>query len=525
MIESFNVLRDPWIPVWREGKRALVSYVDLLAGQAEECEDVAHSRDEFRAFAHGLLAALTQALFEPRTIAELEERIDEPLPLSVVRAKIDAVAADFDLLGEPGFMQWGPRSEDNVTEAIVHEWSETYRPALSRTITDRAGICPACAAVAIYGFQAFAPAGGRGISPGVRGTPPLTTFVRLSNLRKTTWANVLVSQGSGSERYPADPARPWAIGPEKLSKDGRSYEQLRKPSHEIGLVEGLFWKPRVVRLGPCADGGCGLCGAIGPRVSVVAFRAGAKKEDGYWSHPLTPSREEKGERRTQHVPTEKPVWTGLADMLSVSRTSDAKTKEAGGLSARAAPVVFQWINDVREPLQLMVFAYRFDNASMEGRFFQVFPALSAGRTSQVSRSIAAWVEQAESVLALLRQALKRAYSERLKSNGSFFAEDARVEFWRRSEPAFWTAVRAMDASDVGDASGAGEASIDPSVIGELSAIARSIFDANTEAAALEARHQALVARARRSLIGNLFKLREGNSKRTSATSAEGGVAT
>ncbi len=516
MIERFNVLRDRWIPVWINDRRELISLEELLTGGVEGCAEVAHTRDEFRVFTHGLLSALTQALFEPKSRRALEQRVDSPMEHSEFRAAIDAVAEDFELLGDPGWMQWGERTDEDLTDNLVHEFSETYRPALSRMSVAPGGMCPACATVALYGFQAFAPAGGRGISPGVRGSPPLTTLVREENLRKTTWANVYVRAGT-YEVFAEDAPRAWKLGPERRTKDNKAWEQYRKPASEIGLVEGLFWKPRAVRFAPAEDGECCICHERGARVRVCAFRAGAKKEDGYFAHPWTPSRSEKGERRTQHVPTDKPVWTGLADMLTVVRAGSSKAKEARGIAALAAPVVTQWA-ELERPgaIAMYVFAYRFDNASLEGRFFQSFPALASVRDDRFIDAIALAVKCAEETLNALLYALRRAYSDRQKSTASYWPTDARQEFWRKSEEPFWKTVRALDAKQKPEP-----------IAPELARIARKIFSTLTEPASLEAKHQRLVVLAQKQLNRALRAIANGESpvkkSATDKTAASGGA--
>ncbi|MDP3276797.1 MAG: type I-E CRISPR-associated protein Cse1/CasA [Deltaproteobacteria bacterium] len=461
MIEQFNVLRDPWIALWRDDKRVLVTLEELLAGDAESSREIAHSRDELRAFSHVLLSALLQALFAPGSLESLRERIGVPMDRAAIRAAIDAVADDFELLGEPGWMQHGPRLDADRTDALFHEFSDTYRPHLARGVSLTGGVCPACAVVGLYGFMAFAPAGGSGYSPSVRGTPPLSTLVRAGSVRATAWANVLVLRGA-SETYGPESSRPWAIAPETLEPDG-STKQYRRDAHAIGLVEGLFWKPRAVRLAPADDGECPLCGGHGARVIACGFTKGAKKEDGFFEHPLTPSVVIKNERRTQHIATDKPVWTGLADMLPAVRAGSAKASDP-----QAAPTVRQWRVLTPVPLELFVFAYRFDNASMEGRFFESYPALKKSGDSDFARAIETMVARAEDTVSALASALKRAFSDNPKSKGAYWPEEARQQFWRRAETPFWSAVALLDAEE------------EPPLWGPAMArLARSLFDTMT----------------------------------------------
>ena len=137
MIDRFNVLFDHWIPLWINERRELVSLEDVLCGAVESSREIAHSRDELRVFAHGLVSALTQALFEPDSLNTLKRRLAEPLSREEYRARATSVADDFELLGAPGWTQWGERTDEDLTADLLHELSETYRPALARHAAHR----------------------------------------------------------------------------------------------------------------------------------------------------------------------------------------------------------------------------------------------------------------------------------------------------------------------------------------------------------------------------------------------------
>lgn len=546
MIERFNVLRDPWIPVWDGDTRRWVTYRAVLTGEVEQCEEVAYSQDALRVFTHCLLSALTQALFEPKNLNQWETRLHKPMSDDEFEARVREVEADFELLGNPGWMQFGERTEENLTTALVHELSETHRPKLWRIAGARDALSPACATVALYGAQMFATGGGQGYSPSVRGSPPLTTLVRGCNLRETTWANVLVRSAS-DRTYAEEPSRPWALGPmvpepkrsehdqgeaepeqtedpstsrddaeasrddEKGSKK-KGWAQYKKPAREIGLVEGLFWKPRCVRLAPAEDGVCCLSGEYGPRVRVCGFEAGAKKEDGYFEHPWTPSqRKTETDWRPQHLPDDRPVWSGLADMLSMVRTNQAQAKRRG-VGTRCAPVVAQWFQLTRPlKLQLYVFAYRFDNAKLEGRFFQAFPAIRRAGDSAFIERVEQWVALASDVLGLLLEALKKVKGDKPSdAKGNFWLESARWEFWRQTERPFWNAVAALDAG------------CEPEpIVNELARTAEALFNEHTEPAELEAKRQRRIAVARKELRQELNKLKRNTATPAVAAPTEG----
>jgi CRISPR type I-E-associated protein CasA/Cse1 len=105
----FHVLRDPWIPLDRNGHEELASFVELLTGK-KDAPDLWHPRDDLRFFARMLLASLVQALFEPKNEEELEERIARPMTRKELEGRIAEVEDDFWLVhpkARSGFLQTG----------------------------------------------------------------------------------------------------------------------------------------------------------------------------------------------------------------------------------------------------------------------------------------------------------------------------------------------------------------------------------------------------------------------------------
>jgi CRISPR system Cascade subunit CasA len=474
----FNVLSDPWIPLDVDGATRWTTLRELLTG-AVTATDLAHPREDFRAFARMLLSALLQALAPAGRAKELEDRIADPMDAATVDALIAEHRDDFELIGPRAFLQTpSPEDQENETASLLLDVSKTSGLALTRHGRVFDGLCAPCAVLAVYGAQAFAPSGGRGYSPGVRGAPPLTTLVWQPSVRATAWANTLHRQSIG-DRYPAGPSRPWIGG-----------SGTKKPADAIGLVEGLFWQPRSLELRPVEDGACATCGVLGPRVGAFGVAAGAKVVGGTFRHPHTPLKVVKKETRTQHIPIDRPVWTGLADMLSTLTSTDV-VRAKDDDHAIAAPVVAQWFASLNQAdVQLLIFAVRTDNAKLLGRFSETYSlSMQLGDMDGLVNNLRPLVEYAIEARDALRYSLGRAWSDQKDAKGSFWPEDAQANFWSRTEPAFWSARDALQRDE------------DPTriFVGELRRVARDLFDQNTAAAALETRHQRLVAAARTSL--------------------------
>lgn len=480
---AFNVLTEPWVPLEVGGATELVSYVQLLTGERDG-PDLRHPRDDLRFFAKTLLCALTQALFAPADRRELEGRLAEPLPAADVAAVVSAVRGDFELIGPGAFLQ------SPFGDAKKIETGRLFLDLLgtSDLFCDKGGfqaICPACAVPALYGLQAFIGAGGAGLKAGVRGNPPVTTLVRARSVRASVWANVLCRQEQERLAFPKDQARPWR-------QDGA----VEKRWDAIGLVEGLFWQPRAVRLEAAEGGRCASCGAEGERVQVRGFakKSGTLKE-GWFPHPYTPTRSTKKGLQYQSLRSDRPSWTGLADMLSATSggvASDAKAE------AVAAPVVRQWVEVVGRAVTLDVFQIVFNKASIVAQVDETFSLSLRVGDRDLLGDLRDLVSRAERASQALGVALKRAHSSHKKDRGGFWAADAVAAFWRRSEAPFW---RALDALQAGRAPDDAVAQFSAAV----GAVARGLFDEHTEASATDGRKQHLVARARAGLFLSLAK--------------------
>lgn len=304
---TMNLFTDPWIPLASPDGKRIVPYVALLAGEVDAAE-IDHPEPWLAACASMLLAALTQVVLPCDTADDLAAACARPLPADRVRAAVAPYIAGASLLGDgPRFLQpEGDGGEDDprATTRLFFDRSATYGQTLRARPVE--ALCASCAALALYGFLAHAPQGGRGYSPSVRGSSPLTTLVELPSVRASAHANTLPRDRVRGQ-YPADAAgSPWNVS-----------ARATKPGDAIGLAEGLFWAPRHVRLADAAAGFCALCGRVGPRVRATSFGPGAKVAGGFFAHPWTPWRVLKGERRAQVVPA-RPAWTALPSWVRPS---------------------------------------------------------------------------------------------------------------------------------------------------------------------------------------------------------------
>lgn len=485
-VARFNVLRDRWIPLVTDGGVRRASYGELLSGEAEGT-DILHPRDDLRFYARMLLSALTQALFTPRTVEELAGHLAQPLSRAAVEARIDEVAEDFFLSGEDAFLQDAlTETEENATPRLFLDVPSGSRHLLFRPAHAYSALCPSCAVMALYGIQAFAPQGGRGQSPGVRGSPPVTTLVWQPMLRASIWANVLCQQSIDALGLPPEHvARPW--------KQAR----MERTGDSLSLLEGLFWQPRAVRFVDDVAGTCDACGTDGPRVSARSFGAKSKVAGGFFRHPHTPAIRDTSPRAKRpwaplHLKADRPAWVGLADLLGSVRGTDT----GAGRQVLAAPVVAQWFEALdHQEVSLVLLSYSTDQAKIRARFSESFSFSMQGHGSDALADVRVLITQAEETLAALSNALRSANAKGndRKADPGFWAADAQASFWQRTETPFWAALAQVQ-------SGQPPSRDFPS---SLQRTARDLFRSHTEGATLDGVHQERMAKAERQL---LFKL-------------------
>src|SRR2546426_3826852 len=350
----FNVLFDEWVPLEEGGQVRLASLRDLLTGAAD-ARDLLHPRDDLRFFSRMLLSALTQALVPARDTRELRERMERPLAARAVDPVLEETRQDFELLGRNAFLQDDASADaEEATSQLFLDVPSGSNHILFRPARRYDGMCPPCAVPAVYGIQAFSPSAGRGKSPGVRGSPPVTTLVWQPSVRRSIWANTLASTSVEAINYPKDGPRPWRPA-QKIAAGER-----------IGLLQGLFWQPRSLTLRVTDQGPCSICGRPGVRLQVRGFAAKSKVEGGFFPHPHSPFYERLGkagpiERRFVHLRSDRPAWMGLADLLSDTAGGDGPRRRM----YHAAPVVHQWLEQLQQSqVTLLVFSYSTNKAKI-----------------------------------------------------------------------------------------------------------------------------------------------------------------
>jgi CRISPR system Cascade subunit CasA len=325
----------------------------------------------------------------------------------------------------------GESTNSKNTDLLVHRNRVT---TLSR----------AAAAMALYTFQSWAPAGGAGNRTGLRGGGPLVAMVMpgpAPTLWQTVWANVPEGGAApGPDQLPL--VFPW-LAPTVISEGAAIVTP--QTAHPLQCWWGM---PRRIRLDfatHAAPQACDLTGQA-DNVQVVSWRQRPRGANyAFWgdSHPLTPHYQQKV--NTEKLPLHpQPGGIGYRHWLGLV------VEAPDGLRMPAASVSKWYAGgrgmDVGVPrARLIAAGYDMDNMKARG-FVESEMPLPSARDNDARKALddlaKRLVESAELVASLLRSAVRNA----LFSAGATVKPDAgllnavRERFWEETESRFFAAL-------------------------------------------------------------------------------------
>ncbi len=265
-----NLISDPWIPVLdTHGARQIIAPWQMTDPDLMRPD---WPRADLNIACLELLIGLVFLADPPAHIEDWQDR--QTPDAGRLRAKLAPLAPAFNLTGDgPLFLQDFVALQDaaNRPDMLFIDSAGANAAKNNADLMVRRGRYPALelplAAMALYTFQAHAPAGGAGNRTSMRGGGPLVTLVDPgADLWSLIWSNVPdgVAQGMA--------ALPW-MRPTRVSDTG--VETFPPPGHGLG-AEAFFGMPRRLRLVVAEDA-----------VTGVIQRPYGTNYAG-WEHPLTP---------------------------------------------------------------------------------------------------------------------------------------------------------------------------------------------------------------------------------------------
>ncbi len=510
-----NVLRDPFFPFqMRDGSEQVLP---LTAIADADVMDFALPRADFQGAAYQLAIGVLQTVFAPDDKHDWRDLYDEAPSLNELKEAFDKAAHAFNVSGDgPLFMQdFAPLAEQKPTTVagllIEAPGAETLRKNTDHFIKRGVGSVMSLemATLALFALQINAPEGGRGHRAGLRGGGPLTTLLlptkEVTSLWRRLWLNVINLEAWSYDEpdLNSDDIFPW-LAPTKTSekKGTEIYASDVHPLH-------MYWAmPRRIRL--IVNEGteqCQISGVMAEQV-VSEYRTQnyGGNYSGSWRHPLTPYKHNPKKPDDEHLSAK-----GQPGGLTY-KTWDALTLTDDSEGQRCAQVVehFYQMFDGYEDLfgelpRLWVFGFDMESMKARGWYSVSMPlfAIPAQQQAAFLRPIKTLQSLASNALWHCRKQIKEAWFERpgdAKGDTSFID----LEFWQRSEAAFYKAVQQLVSQESSEA----QALTAPCASEWLNALRHTcinLFDEYALSAGLgNQRSMEKRIQARRALMGWLF---------------------
>lgn len=526
-----NLINEPWICVQRKNGQP-----DWIAPwQIGEPDIVALDprRPDFNGALVQFLIGLLQTTTPMNSHAKWQQWYDEPPSAEILKRWFAPVEDAFAFDGDgPRFMQdfslrtVGVKDTEfnNIGALLIEAPGDSTLDDNKDHFIKRgfvAGLCPHCAATALFTLQTNAPGGGAGHKTSIRGGGPLTTLIVATPVRSlwhTIWLNVrerdsFLGNGGDASKAALNFTFPWLADMQSIQPSGGETAPIQThPSH-------VFWgMPRRIRLDfeHTISGQCDTCG----RESQSLLARYITKPKGFdykggWNHPLSPYYEAKDPKTKQYdwLPVHpQPGGIGYKDWLGlVLGVTDPKKRRRQGSQV-------SYVLDSRRlkgQFRLWAFGYDMDNMKARCWYESTFPLYGlAERNTEgrklVQSEVAKWIDAADYAAFLLRSAVRSAwFGEGTEAKGDWGFIDA--AFWSRTEAAFYRLLsKLVELARDGD----DDSSLTPwreRWRNELIDVAVKLFDAELVGAApIERQNPRRVAEAHNRLCASLYgdKLRE-----------------
>ncbi len=276
---SFNLLRDPWIPVLYKdtGTSKRVSVTEAFRDADKIWRiDTGNPLDTL-AGTRFLLALLYWCEPDPPDSVD-PESLNKPFPETILE-KLNQNAPLFELFGDKRrfYQDPGVRNAKNrhpVTNLIHEIPSGRNYPHFVHVTDEDCVLSPAACALGLIRLPVFTTVGGQGKSYGINQTPPVYVLPEAETLAGTLRLSWVALRG----RKPGIPA--WE-------------DSLQPLEGEIPALTGLTWLPRRVWFHETVFEPSRQCAFLGESVSLgvseTAYEGRAKedvKKDGYhWRDP------------------------------------------------------------------------------------------------------------------------------------------------------------------------------------------------------------------------------------------------
>jgi len=448
---SFNLLHERWLPlVRRSGLREWASPAALTDGLADDpFVRPDWGRADFDAATLEFLIGLLATAFNPQDDFDWQALWRAPPDSTQLAEAFAPLEAAFNLFGDgPRFMQelGGVTGDASPVSGLFIEAPGGNTVTKNTDLFQKRGQLSALslptAAMALFTLQAFAPSGGAGHRPSLRGGGPLTTLVLPKE--DTLWAKLWLNVPTGM------PPLPEADGGVSVFPWLGTARSVEKGTPALGFedmhpLSAFWWVPRRIMLDMPTPGEGGVCAITGEAMDVTI----ASYRTRPWGmsatgprHPLSPMYRTKPNDPEWLFVHPQPGGLGYNHWVDIvfAGTPDAMRRPA----AIVSEIITARAQASGAYRRLWVAGYDMDNMKARGFVEASFPLFLPENPAAVpalERHARELVDGAKEALSALRGAVSKALAL-AKTDVSRIAALTRL-FYDATETAFFEGVRQL----------------------------------------------------------------------------------
>lgn len=448
-----SLLLEKWLPVRRADGRQ--DWITLPQIGEPDIIGFAANRADFNGALAQFVIGLLQTVSPATTNGEWRKWFKTPPAPEQLAAWFEPVAAALRFDGDgPRFMQdigLDGGAECTIDALLIDAAGGSAVDKNTDHFVKRGtvnGMCPHCAATALFTLQTNAPAGGAGHRTSLRGGGPLTTLLVASpaqSLWHDLWLNVLpqrqLLERSGDVQKAAPFFTfPWLADIAKIQASGTETQPMQVHPHHV------FWAmPRRIRFDfdDVRAGQCDIC----KRESTQLLQRYVTKPQGLnykgpWRHPYSPYYNTKEGWLPVHP---QPGGFSYRNWLGWALGSQSSKKEVQA-AATINHVIEQEVLERGEAIRLWVFGYDMDNMKPRCWYETTFPLYRLSdcppkQKENLQKLAGMLIEAAEQSVFYLRQAVKQAWFGDSDARGDLSFVDKM--FWDSTDAAFYRHLKAL----------------------------------------------------------------------------------
>ncbi|WP_444940824.1 type I-E CRISPR-associated protein Cse1/CasA [Microbulbifer sp. ZKSA004] len=452
-----NLVEDSWLPIIRRcGMQERIAPWQI-AEVDNPIVDICTVRPDFRGALFQFLIGLLQTAFAPESVDDWGGYWKKAPTEETLISRLQCYVPSFELFQEsgPAFMQdlelRDGESKSIAALLIEAPGSKTCRDNQDLFIKSGRvqGVCPSCAASALFTLQINAPSGGVGHRTSLRGGGPLTTLIMPeaedANLWQKLWLNILPQEEFGARSESSDSCIfPWLV-PSRLS-DKQGSSTSPNDTHPLQMYWGM---PRRIRFHIPREGKgyCDLCGEqTNQLIREYTTKNYGINYEGPWIHPLTPYRCDPKKKAPPLSLKGQQSGLGYRHWLGLMWNDHSNGDEA----SRVVRLFHEEYAEILEELDLNVdvrlwgFGYDMDNMKARCWYEQEMPVLpiSPEYRSLFIQLAGQLLTAAKDTLKELRFRVKAAwFNNPNEAKGDFsFVDQA---FWQATESQFYHSLKQL----------------------------------------------------------------------------------